>query len=70
MNQQISKEEAKLLKEKYSIVDHKLLANDISIFKFTGQDVSTNPLNFESRIDDIFISLTSNSKKVIQIIIL
>ena len=66
----ISKEEAKLLKEKYHIVDHKLVSTDSSLFKFTSQDVSTNPLNFDSRIDDVFISLATNPKKVIQIVVL
>lgn len=66
----LTTDEAEFVKKNFDIVSGELVARDSKIFKITNQDQTTNPLNLDSRIDDIFITLTPNSKKVLQVAVL
>ena len=47
-----------------------MVAKDIGIFKLSNQDQTTNPLNLDSRIDEVYLSLTANTKRVLQVPVL
>jgi hypothetical protein len=51
-------------------VNDELVAKDIGIFRISNQDQTTNPLNLDSRIDDVYLNLTVNSKRALQVAVL
>lgn len=69
-NEVLTEDEAKFVRDNFEIVGDELVAKDIGIFKLSNQDQTTNPLNLESRIDDIYLSLTVNAKRVLQVTVL